>query len=389
MESMLVERAIQKMQICILGTPSHDASIVTVDQDAQLRADHMCTTAHTGTSASAPLAAGMCALALEANAKLTWRDMQHVVLLTANPKPLLGETGWSTNAVGKQFSYKFGYGLMDGSAMVDLASKWPGIGPRLTCKSTEVAPDMALRPGKAVRSSVTTSACSGTSNDIQYLEHVQCIITLKYVPRGDLRIDLISPSGTRSSILFPRPMDTHSDRIGFNEWPFLSVHFWGEQASGNWTLEVKPNPRDIGQGGVLKKWQLVFYGTYYLPKEAEQMYLVHRPKPGPTSQRSVVTNSDYSIETDGHSMSSEEATCDGMGQCTCSLNYYLGADQKCHPCHKRCSTCFGPRSHQCLTCKKPDRMHYMRETGRCLETCPAYHMADGSTCKKCPNFCET
>lgn len=39
---------------------------------------HACTSSHTGTSASAPLAAGICALALEANRDLTWRDMQHI-----------------------------------------------------------------------------------------------------------------------------------------------------------------------------------------------------------------------------------------------------------------------------------------------------------------------
>ncbi|KAH9632981.1 hypothetical protein HF086_003023 [Spodoptera exigua] len=39
---------------------------------------HSCTAGHTGTSASAPLAAGICALALQANRDLTWRDMQHI-----------------------------------------------------------------------------------------------------------------------------------------------------------------------------------------------------------------------------------------------------------------------------------------------------------------------
>lgn len=39
---------------------------------------HMCTSSHTGTSASAPLAAGIAALALEANPNLTWRDLQHI-----------------------------------------------------------------------------------------------------------------------------------------------------------------------------------------------------------------------------------------------------------------------------------------------------------------------
>ncbi len=64
---------------CCTGTPSHDASITTVDQDGDLRADRICTSSHTGTSASAPIAAGICALALQANPGLSWRDMQHLV----------------------------------------------------------------------------------------------------------------------------------------------------------------------------------------------------------------------------------------------------------------------------------------------------------------------
>ena len=60
--------------------------------------------------------------------RLSWRDMQHIVLLTANPKPLLGEPGWLANGVGRQYSLKFGYGLMDADAMVELAQVWPGAG---------------------------------------------------------------------------------------------------------------------------------------------------------------------------------------------------------------------------------------------------------------------
>ena len=41
---------------------------------------HLCTSSHTGTSASAPLAAGIVALCLEANPELTWRDVQHLTV---------------------------------------------------------------------------------------------------------------------------------------------------------------------------------------------------------------------------------------------------------------------------------------------------------------------
>ena len=41
-----------------------------------------CTLRHSGTSAAAPEAAGVFALALDANKNLTWRDVQVVILLT-------------------------------------------------------------------------------------------------------------------------------------------------------------------------------------------------------------------------------------------------------------------------------------------------------------------
>ena len=60
-----------------------------------------CTEYHTGTSASAPLAAGICALTLQANPSLTWRDLQHIVVETARTANLKAED-WVINAVGKK-----------------------------------------------------------------------------------------------------------------------------------------------------------------------------------------------------------------------------------------------------------------------------------------------
>ncbi|KAK3597021.1 hypothetical protein CHS0354_014910 [Potamilus streckersoni] len=60
-----------------------------------------CTETHTGTSASAPLAAGLCALALQANPMLTWRDLQHIVVMTAKPFNL-HDSDWITNGVGRR-----------------------------------------------------------------------------------------------------------------------------------------------------------------------------------------------------------------------------------------------------------------------------------------------
>ncbi len=63
------------------GTTS-ERQIVTTDLHKE------CTKKHTGTSASAPMAAAIVALTLEANPELTWRDVQHIIVRTAKPQDL-------------------------------------------------------------------------------------------------------------------------------------------------------------------------------------------------------------------------------------------------------------------------------------------------------------
>lgn len=127
------------------GTPGHDKSVATVDMDGSLRPDRICTVEHTGTSASAPLAAGIVALALEANPSLTWRDMQYLVVLTSRPEPLEKETGWVLNGSKRKVSHKFGYGLMDAGGMVNLAEKWITVPAQHICKSREINEDRQIQ----------------------------------------------------------------------------------------------------------------------------------------------------------------------------------------------------------------------------------------------------
>jgi subtilisin-like proprotein convertase family protein len=57
---------------------------------------------------------------------------------------------------------------------------------------------------------------------VNYLEHVQVHVTLSATKRGDVQINLISPSGTKSTLIDKRIKDY--SRSGFNDWPFLSVN---------------------------------------------------------------------------------------------------------------------------------------------------------------------
>ncbi|CAH2049243.1 unnamed protein product, partial [Iphiclides podalirius] len=220
---------------------------------------HSCTAGHTGTSASAPLAAGICALALQANRDLTWRDMQHIVVRTARPERLSLEGGWRVNGVGRNVSHSFGYGLLDAAGMVRLARAWRTVPPQRRCELAAPRQKRAVPPRSSVSMELDVGACPG----VNYLEHVQARVSLSAARRGDLRIALTSPAGTRVTLLAPRAHD--SSHAGFNSWPFMSVHMWGESPLGVWQLEVSNEGRYMA--GPLTQWELVFYGTETPPQD--------------------------------------------------------------------------------------------------------------------------
>ncbi|GBP27088.1 hypothetical protein EVAR_16757_1 [Eumeta japonica] len=215
---------------------------------------HACTAGHTGTSASAPLAAGICALALQANRDLTWRDMQHIVVRTARPERLSSGGEWRTNGVGRNVSHSFGYGLLDAAGMVRLARAWRTVPPQRRCELAAPRPQRAVPPRSTVTLQLDVVACPG----VNYLEHVQARVSLSATRRGDLRVALVSPAGTRVTLLAPRPHD--SSRAGFSSWPFMSVHMWGESPLGVWQLEVYNEGRYMGRA-TLQDWSLILYGT--------------------------------------------------------------------------------------------------------------------------------
>ncbi|KAI5695615.1 hypothetical protein M8J75_000867 [Diaphorina citri] len=236
---------------------SFEHQVVTTDLH------HDCTSNHTGTSASAPLAAGICALALEANPGLTWRDMQHIVVATARPANLRAPD-WATNGVGRNVSHSFGYGLMDATAMVRLARQWKTVPEQFKCEASPSEPSEMERPIPA-KSSIRLKLDVTECPHVNYLEHVQARVTLSAHRRGDLQIVLVSPAGTRATLLATRPHD--SSKAGFNAWPFMSVHSWGEQPFGSWYLEIHNEGRYFGRA-MVHLWVLLLYGTNTPPNFA-------------------------------------------------------------------------------------------------------------------------
>ena len=85
-----------------------------------------------GTSAAAPIVAGVAALMRDANPDLTWRDLKLILAATAQRNDP-ASSGWKDGA-GKyrstsdadryHFNHEYGFGLVDAGAAVDLAQGW-------------------------------------------------------------------------------------------------------------------------------------------------------------------------------------------------------------------------------------------------------------------------
>uniref|UniRef100_A0A8B9T289 Neuroendocrine convertase 1 n=1 Tax=Anas platyrhynchos TaxID=8839 RepID=A0A8B9T289_ANAPL len=230
-----------------------------------------CTETHTGTSASAPLAAGIFALALEANPNLTWRDMQHLVVWTSEYDPLAGNPGWKKNGAGLMVNSRFGFGLLNANALVDLADpkRWKGVPEKRECivKDKSFEPRL-LRANEEVIIEIPTKACEGQENSIASLEHVQLEATIEYSRRGDLHVTLVSPSGTSTVLLAERERDKSPN--GFKNWDFMSVHTWGENPRGTWVLRITDVSRRIQNEGRIVNWKLILHGTATQPEHMKQ-----------------------------------------------------------------------------------------------------------------------
>lgn len=333
--------------------------IVTLDPQQK------CTDTHTGTSASAPMAAAIIALLLEANPRLGWRDVQYVTLLTANPHPFI-DGNFTRNAVGRQYSQLYGYGLMDAGKMVRLGELWRGLPPHHRCTSKVGSVKVSLfgffnhtlalnfsgcAPPPRLDGQSYTNYLHSRSEDgslVQYLEHVQLYADIDYQRRGLLQITLISPSGTETILQSPRVLDEHSGNIGLLRWPLTTVQLWGESAIGTWHIRLDnihgfhkipswPRPNLNTIRGYWRSAWFVAYGTDEFPIRLRPPLVGRLP---PTEwfapfERFVVNDSDW------------------YEVFTCNIECAAGG-------------CTGPGADQCLGgCR-----NFATQTRQCVATCP-------------------
>lgn len=222
-----------------------------------------CTIKHTGTSASAPLAAGIIALALEVNPDLTWRDLQHLVVRTSEYDALRENEGWIKNAAGYWVNTRFGYGLMNAFGLVSAAANWTTVPEKFLCLVDAIQENVTIYHRNDVHLEIDASSCS----TINYLEHVELQINIDYPVRGNLEVYLTSPLGTKIQLLSRRKND--SSKQGFRNWKLMSVLTWNENPQGIWKVLITDPTGPSTRTGLIGKFTLYLHGTEEAPKYLE------------------------------------------------------------------------------------------------------------------------
>lgn len=198
--------------------------------DPILDADY--TSTFGGTSAATPQVAGVLALGKQVNPAMDVRMAKHLLALTSrivDPDDATDSSdgGWKTNAAGYTFNQNYGFGLVDADAFTREAALWTGVSPLVTEATGLVSVEAAITGEGGVLRNFTFSTLGP-------LEEVEVYLDITHTWRGDLEAYLTSPSGTTSRLM----MANWVDSFDVIDWTFVTNAFWGEQAAGEWALEI-------------------------------------------------------------------------------------------------------------------------------------------------------
>jgi len=229
-----------------------------LNQDCQYTATLPSSAAATG------VAAGAVALLLEANPKLTWRDVKYIIAKTAKPidanisSEITSIRGsqyektlpWVSNAGGFKFHNSYGFGALDIAAAVKVANpnSYRTL-PPLFDTNWVLAASPFLR--------IPAASIAGAFSDFFevydiLIESVQVRVNISHPDASHIGIELVSPNGTRSIL---KSIKDGSRFDGIRNMVFLSNAFYGERSRGNWQLRVVDG-KEGQTPGHLNNWSI-------------------------------------------------------------------------------------------------------------------------------------
>lgn len=219
-----------------------------------------------GTSAAAPTVSGVASLILNANPSLSARDVKYILATTARqidpwqPRAVYQgsviDPGWITNAAGHRFSNWYGFGLADGAAAFYKASYFTPLPPM---RDTQWV--ASTNPASQIGGPARPGTLRIRIKQAMKIEAVQLSLRSAHLTPSNLRVVLISPSGTRSVVATPfSVLDPAAyAKTGFYIDLTSSNAFLDESSRGIWTLEVT-DMSEPGKTAALKAFNLRIVG---------------------------------------------------------------------------------------------------------------------------------
>jgi kexin len=239
-------------QLVVTYSSGGGDSIHTTDVGA-----NKCTSQHGGTSAAGPIGVGVYALLLQARPDLTWRDVQWLTVLTA--VPFDQPSDWTKTSLDRMYSHQFGYGKLDAWAIVEKSKDWKLVKPQAWFWSPWMHVKQAIPEGDHGLASVfEVTADMLKDANFERVEHITLTMNVQHQRRGDLMVQLISPSGMVSHLSTARRDDEAP--YGYIDWTFMSVAHWGEPGIGKWTVVIKDVISGNLKKGVFVDWKLRLWG---------------------------------------------------------------------------------------------------------------------------------
>ncbi|OBS74796.1 hypothetical protein A6R68_14666 [Neotoma lepida] len=239
-----------------------------------------------------------------------------------------GRVPWYSEACASTFTTTFSSGVAtDPQIMCIRDSPDPPPGATRPTAGPQDGPHLTspILPRMLVAKNV--SACSyGSHRFIRSLEHVQVQLSLSYSRRGDLEISLTSPMGTRSTLVAIRPLDISGQ--GYNNWIFMSTHYWDENPQGLWTLGLE-NKGYYFNTGTLFYYTLLLYGTgedMTARPQGPQPAVVVAPEPQRAASDRGTAQLSPSYYTCWGSLTSDYTAC----SLSLMLDELQGSSKACH-----------------------------------------------------------
>lgn len=180
---------------------------------------------------SAAMAAGVIALMLHANPKLSHDDISTIIALTsARNDP--SHPSWKKNAAGMWYSNVFGFGRLDADAATQKAANWKG----LPASSTLFVKDSKKYPIPTFLSGFINISLKAPASKLKAINFINFVFSLTDTDISPLRIWLVSPSGT--SINFKEVSSINTIYLAQNIYRYVIRDFYGEDPNGEWTVRI-------------------------------------------------------------------------------------------------------------------------------------------------------